>query len=90
MPFARYKIDINQSAEDVSIQIQDSGPGMPEEQFKRIFDRFYRGDESRSSPGFGLGLSIARTLVLAQYGKIEVQSETGKGSTFIITLLEQK
>ena len=59
---------------------------MSKDQLSRIFDRFYRGGESRSSPGFGLGLSIARTLIQAQQGDIKVKSEVGKGSTFIITL----
>ena len=72
--------------DQVSIRIQDSGPGMPEEELQRIFDRFYRGDESRSSPGFGLGLAIARTLIIAQHGNLEAKSEVGKGSTFIISL----
>jgi signal transduction histidine kinase len=79
-------LDIDQTEQNVVIRIKDSGPGMSEQQVERIFDRFYRGDASRSSPGFGLGLSIAQTLVQAQQGTIEVESEVGKGSTFIITL----
>lgn len=79
-------VDFGLKKEQVSIRIQDSGPGMPEEQLNRLFDRFYRGDESRSSPGFGLGLAIARTLTEAQHGHLEVQSEVGKGSIFIVTL----
>ncbi|TFG69663.1 MAG: HAMP domain-containing histidine kinase [Anaerolineales bacterium] len=79
-------LQMSEIGDQVSIRIQDSGPGMPYEQLKRIFDRFYQGDESRSSPGFGLGLAIARTLIIAQHGNLEANSEVGKGSTFIITL----
>ena len=70
----------------ICFTVQDSGPGIPEAQLERIFDRFYRGDESRSSPGFGLGLAIAQTLITAQRGHLEVLSEVDKGSAFIITL----
>jgi two-component system OmpR family sensor kinase len=70
----------------VAISVQDSGPGMPAELCARIFDRFYRGDESRSRPGFGLGLSIAKALVEAQRGDIAVRSEIGRGSCFTVTL----
>lgn len=79
-------IDVLQSPDSVHINVHDSGPGMQEEQLKRIFDRFYRGDTSRSSPGFGLGLAIARALVEAQQGSLKVESTPGTGSTFILTL----
>jgi signal transduction histidine kinase len=79
-------LDMVQTEHNVIIRITDSGPGMSDQQVKRIFDRFYRGDASRSSPGFGLGLSIAQTLVQAQHGSIKVESEVGKGSTFTITI----
>jgi len=80
------KVNLFHNKDDVRICIQDSGPGMAQHQLERIFDRFYRGDASRSSSGFGLGLSIAMTLIEAQHGTIEVESEVGTGSTFTITL----
>lgn len=70
----------------VAVSVQDSGPGMTAEQCERAFDRFYQGDNSRSTPGFGLGLSIARTLVEAQEGSIDLQSEVEAGSTFTVWL----
>jgi signal transduction histidine kinase len=70
----------------VAIQVQDSGPGMSLELCERVFDRFYRGDASRSAPGFGLGLSIARALVELQNGALTVQSQPGAGSTFTVRL----
>ena len=70
----------------VTIRVQDHGPGMPAGLQRRIFDRFYRGDASRTTPGFGLGLAIARALVEAQQGTITVESEVGKGSAFAVSL----
>ena len=70
----------------LSIGVHDSGPGMSAELRERVFDRFYRGDASRSTPGFGLGLSIARALIEAQGGQIALQSEVASGSTFTLTL----
>ncbi len=68
----------------IAISVQDSGPGMSPELQARIFDRFYRGDISRSTPGFGLGLSIAQALIEAQQGHIAVKSAVGEGSTFTV------
>jgi len=80
------RLSVDQHNHQVAIRVQDSGPGMPEELRERIFDRYYRGDTSRSTPGFGLGLAIARTLVEAQNGTIDIESEVGKGSTFTVLL----
>jgi len=70
----------------VTIRVQDSGPGMSPQLCERVFDRFYRGDASRSIPGFGLGLSIAKALIETQGGTIAVESQLGQGSTFTVTL----
>jgi len=69
------------------IRVRDSGPGITLEEQKRIFVPFYRGPTGRRFPqGMGLGLSIARDLVAAHGGRIEVQSTPGVGSTFTIWL----
>ena len=67
------------------IKVRDRSSGMSPELCERIFDRFYRGDESRSTAGFGLGLSIAKALVQAQQADIQVSSLPGRGSTFTVT-----
>jgi signal transduction histidine kinase len=70
------------------IQVCDRGVGIPLQDQSRIFERFYRVDESRSrmSGGHGLGLAIVKTLVEGMRGSITVQSKLGEGSTFTITL----
>ena len=69
--------------EQVEIRVQDFGEGIPPEKLEHVFDRFYRGDDDFTIPGFGLGLPIAKTLVEAQDGEITLESELGKGSSVI-------
>ena len=68
--------------------VKDTGVGIPEEDAKHIFDRFYRVDKARSreTGGTGLGLSIVRQMVQLHRGEIKVDSVFGKGSTFTVTL----
>ena len=71
----------------LQITIRDTGAGIPAEDLPFIFDRFWRGDKSRSERTHsGLGLAIAKQLIHAHGGTIEAQSEAGKGTTFIIEL----
>src|SRR5437762_3250372 len=73
---------------EVSVSVQDTGPGIAPEHLDRIFDRFFRIDQSRSRElgGTGLGLAIARLLAELQGGRIEVDSAPGRGSTFTLWL----
>jgi signal transduction histidine kinase len=70
------------------VRITDHGVGITPEDLPRIFDFFFRADPSRSrlSGGYGLGLSLCQTIAEAHEGKIEVQSEPGRGSTFSLFL----
>ena len=73
---------------EVQVRVRDFGAGIASEHQDRLFERFYRVDKARSreSGGTGLGLAITRHLVEAHGGRIWVESELGKGSTFCFTL----
>ena len=68
------------------ITVSDTGMGIPEEDLPHIFERFYRGEKSRSETGNGLGLSLAQAFVKAHRGTIEVKSRLTMGSAFIVKL----
>ena len=83
-------VDITLTKKDgqVKLMVKDYGCGMSENEKKHIFDRFYRADQARNSEGFGLGLSITARIVEIHNGKLSVESEEKKGSTFTLTLSE--
>ncbi|NWG16157.1 MAG: PAS domain S-box protein, partial [Chloroflexi bacterium] len=68
------------------MMVRNSGPGIPKDHLPHIFDLFWRYDKAHTTPGFGLGLSIARRIIELHGGRIDVQSEVGAGSTFSIIL----
>jgi len=70
------------------IRVSDTGIGIPKEKMEHIFNRFYQvgDDRNKATKGFGLGLGMVRELAELQGGKVVVESETGKGSTFTVTL----
>jgi len=74
--------------EMLEIRVQDSGPGIVEDELDRIFDRFYRSDPSRQRDegGSGLGLAIARAIVEKHNGRIWAESELWEGTTIVIRL----
>jgi len=85
-------IVVRASTEDdahVRLVVSDTGPGIPPEHMPRVFERFYRVDAGRSRElgGTGLGLSIVKHMVEAMRGRVSVESEVGRGSTFTVSLL---
>jgi two-component system OmpR family sensor kinase/two-component system sensor histidine kinase BaeS len=85
----RITLGAHRADDGVRIVVNDTGEGIPAEELPYIFDRFWRGDRSRSharGAGSGLGLAIARQLVEAHGGRIGVESEPGAGTIFTIEL----
>ncbi|MFN2196332.1 MAG: sensor histidine kinase [Anaerolineales bacterium] len=80
---------MRKEAKQAIVTIQDTGPGIMPEELPHIFERFYRGEKSRTrtkDQGFGLGLSIAYWIVRNHGGRIDVDSQEGEGTKFEIWL----
>jgi signal transduction histidine kinase len=69
-----------------SICVQDTGCGISSETGKHIFEKFYQGDTSHKEQGNGLGLALVKKIIDVLGAEISIQSEVGKGSTFIIKI----
>jgi len=84
----RIDVSVKGDSSGFDIRVSDSGTGITEEDIPRIFDQFYRADQSRTraTGGAGLGLTIVKRLVEAHNGKISVTSESNEGTTFAIFL----
>jgi signal transduction histidine kinase len=75
----------------VTIRVRDHGPGIPDAERERIFDRFYRRQSAKERvPGSGMGLYIAREIARAHGGDLWVESIQGSGSEFCLTLPIEK
>ena len=82
----RIEVELRPQKDDTIITIVDNGIGIDSAELPAIFDRFYRGGESRKSSGFGLGLSIARSIAEAHRGRIAIASLPGSGTTVTVVL----
>jgi signal transduction histidine kinase len=82
----RVDVEAAQDGTSVSLSVRDTGAGIAEHEVPRIWDRLYRGDQSRTTRGLGLGLSLVRASVEAQGGTVTVESQPNRGSTFTIKL----
>ncbi len=87
-PSGSVRFSLERRGTMVGVSVSDTGPGLAPEHRERIFDRFFRVEQSRSRAhgGAGLGLAIARLLAELQDGRIDVASEVGRGSTFTLWL----
>jgi len=85
-PGGKISIDLRQQKDSADIDITDTGIGIPESELPYIFDRFYRVDKSRSTVGFGLGLSICQSIAVAHGGKICAKANFPQGTIFTISL----
>jgi len=85
---AEITVGLRHFGDKIQLFVADRGVGIPREDLDRIFQRFYSVDrmESKRKGGSGLGLSLVETIIEKHFGKIEVESELGKGSIFTITL----
>ncbi len=84
------KIQVRDHRRSVITIISDNGVGIPAEHIGKIFDRFFRVPRSDAKPGTGLGLSIAKKIIDSHGGRIWVESETGRGTSFFFTLPKSK
>lgn len=82
------KIGLSKEGKNIVIQIEDNGPGIPPAEQERVFDRFYRLDDSRAreTGGTGLGLAIAKEAVILHGGEIKLSSDEGMGCVFSVYL----
>ncbi len=81
--------EVSVKVKDGTIEVHDNGIGISKEDLPHIFDRFFRADSSRSkikADGYGLGLSIAKSIAELHHGTIGVESKVGKGTTFKVEL----
>src|ERR1035438_8527562 len=89
-PGGEVRVVIDRQDDVAEIRVEDTGEGIPAEHLPHIFDRFYRvrgaGEQASPEKGLGLGLSFVAWIVRAHGGTVEVQSESGKGTTFIVKL----
>jgi len=84
----RIDVSIHRTDSKAEIRISDTGIGIPKERLNNIFDRFYQVDDThtRKGEGTGIGLALTKELVDLHKGEIKVESEEGKGTTFIVSL----
>jgi two-component system, OmpR family, phosphate regulon sensor histidine kinase PhoR len=87
-PEKRIEVRATRNGPSVFLSVVDDGPGIAPREQKRVFDKFYRAPDplSRNIEGTGLGLAMVKHIVSAHGGKVSVQSELGKGTTFTIAL----
>jgi signal transduction histidine kinase len=82
----RVDVDVGRDGARAWLRVRDTGVGIPADEQPLIWDRLFRGDISRTERGLGLGLSLVKAVVKAHGGSVDVKSEPGKGSMFVVSL----
>ena len=80
----RIEITAGETAREARLSVTDDGPGIPPEALPHIFERFWQAESSRSGEGSGLGLPLTERIMALHGGRVEVESETGRGSRFTL------
>ena len=82
----KIRVLLQQKQNSIEISVVDNGAGMSEDVMKRIYEKFYQGDTSRSSSGNGLGLTLAKRIVDLHDGTISASSKEEKGTAFTVSI----
>jgi two-component system NtrC family sensor kinase len=83
----RILVSISMQDKQIVLKVQDTGPGISQDEQSRVFEKFYRATNAPDSvPGSGLGLAIVKSIVDSHQGRVWVESTIGKGSTFVVLL----
>ena len=82
----RVEIELGTDGDTAVLEVRDDGPGVPATERERIFERFYRGDPSRTGVGAGLGLALVQSIVTLHRGRITLESEPATGARFRVVL----
>ena len=85
-PGGRVTVSARADGPNVVLEVTDTGTGIAAHDLPHIWERLYRGDQSRTERGLGLGLSLVRAIVRAHGGSVDVRTEPGRGSTFTVRL----
>jgi signal transduction histidine kinase len=85
-PGGRVELSIRLTSQGQVWEVRDQGPGIPEAEQGRIFERFYRAQAAKAKPGTGLGLAIVKHLCRLMGGEVSVVSRPGEGATFRVIL----
>jgi two-component system sensor histidine kinase KdpD len=85
-PGTPIEIEARRADGEITVEVADCGPGLPEGEEERVFEKFHRGRAERSRSGVGLGLAICRAIVTAHGGRIRAQNRDGGGVSFTFAL----
>ena len=85
-PSGAIEVSLSSTGRVASVIVTDDGPGMTDAESAHAFDRFWRAQEARSTPGYGLGLPLVRQILAAHHGRVSVASVVGVGTSVTVTL----